>query len=85
MKQQICTKCGYVGKAKRSIRGNALIEILLWLSFIILGIAYSIWRRIPMGDGSVCPKCGKNAMISIDSPVGEKLFKELNSRSNNLS
>lgn len=82
MKQKICTNCGYLGKPKKLARGSILIEIILWSFFIIPGIIYSIWREVSKYD--VCPQCGKDSMIPIDSPVGEKMFKELNTKLDGL-
>jgi len=56
------------------MKGNGLIEIILWPTFLVPGIIYSIWRR-----GSwqkTCPSCGQNNLIPTDTPVGMKLLKD---------
>ena len=70
-KEFVCTECGYVGKAKKTMKGNFLIEVVLWLTFIIPGVIYSIWRlaNTPL----VCPKCGKESLIPTDTPKGMEL------------
>lgn len=75
-KEIICTVCGYTGNPIKIAKGNIFIEILLWLFFIIPGLIYSLWRfffKYP-----ACPKCKKYAVISLDSPMGQKLRRELN-------
>lgn len=73
-KQFICTTCGFVGIPKKTVKGSFLIELILWLFFLIPGIIYSIWRLTTRCDA--CPKCKNTTMIPIDSPMGEKLMKE---------
>lgn len=73
-KQLICSVCGNVGKAKTPIKGSGLIEIILWLSFILPGLLYTIWRR--SGLSPVCTACGSKNLIPLDTPVGLKLLSE---------
>jgi len=70
-KQFVCTTCGYVGSPKRITKGSILIEIALWLFFVVPGLIYSIWRLTTKYDA--CPKCKNASMIPADSPVGQKL------------
>lgn len=70
----ICTSCGFHGAAKLHTRGSILIEIVLWLAFIIPGVIYSLWRLTTRGQ--VCPKCASPSMIPISSPRGGKLLRE---------
>ena len=72
--QLICSNCGHVGKIKLSIKGNLLIEIILWLFFLIPGIIYSIWRQSSYHD--TCSACGSRELIPIDSPLGIKLLSD---------
>lgn len=73
-KQLVCTVCGYVGEAKKHTKGNFLIEVVLWLFFIIPGLIYSIWRLTT--KQTICPKCKNSSMIPADTPVGQKLMSE---------
>lgn len=75
MRNYICTSCGFSGKPQRKVKGSILIEIVLWLFFILPGIIYSVWRLT--SNISVCPKCGNTTMIPMDSPVGQKLTREM--------
>jgi len=71
----ICPSCGYIGKPKTVVRGSFLMEVVLWLFFLVPGLIYSIWRLT--GKEKVCPSCGQKGMIPLDSPRGQKLQKEL--------
>ncbi|MFZ1735709.1 MAG: hypothetical protein WAU31_02125 [Candidatus Moraniibacteriota bacterium] len=70
----VCTVCGYTGKPKTIIKGNFIIEVILWFFFLIPGIIYSIWRM--SSKYTACPKCKNSSMIPSDSPVGMKLMDE---------
>jgi len=72
-KEFVCKFCGFVGKPKKVTEGSFLVEIFLWLLFLLPGVIYSIWRMTTRKD--VCPKCGKPDMIPVDTPEGQKLAK----------
>lgn len=73
-KQLICSQCGHVGNSSTGVKGSFLIEIVLWLCFIIPGLIYSLWRST--SRYKKCPVCGSTNMIPIDSPVGQKLLAD---------
>lgn len=73
-KKLVCIQCGYIGEPKRAIKGNILIEIILWLFLIIPGLIYSIWRS--SSRYKVCPKCGNSTLIPIDSPRAKTIMAE---------
>lgn len=74
-KQSVCTACGFVGKPKKITKGNVLVELILWLFFIIPGLIYSIWRL--SSRYTACPNCKNQAtMIPVDSPNGQRLLAE---------
>jgi hypothetical protein len=75
MKESICTTCGYVGFPKSYIKGNLGTELLLWCFFIVPGMIYSVWRFTTRYHG--CPICKNATMIPIETPMGQKLLKEL--------
>lgn len=52
----VCTTCGHHGPAAVKTRGSFLIEVVLWLCFIIPGLIYSLWRVATRGN--VCSACG---------------------------
>lgn len=73
-KRMICTVCGTVSKPQDSIKGSIWIEIVLWLSFLLPGVIYSIWRHTT--KGKVCASCGSAAIIPLSSPQGKILYKK---------
>lgn len=68
----VCTACGTVAKPKRVTKGSILIEIVLWLTFIIPGLVYSIWRHTTRHNA--CAACGSASLIPAESPAGRKLI-----------
>jgi predicted RNA-binding Zn-ribbon protein involved in translation (DUF1610 family) len=71
----ICKTCGFHGSSTTATKGSFLIEVILWLCFLIPGLIYSIWRISSRSDA--CPKCGSSEVIPIDSPLGRKLMQEI--------
>ena len=67
--QMLCNRCGSVGKPKRRTRGSILIEIVLWICFIVPGVIYSIWRLTTRE--SVCSKCGSAELLPLDTPAAQ--------------
>lgn len=70
----VCPECGTVSKPQSKTKGNMAIEIILWLTFIIPGLIYSIWRLT--SQYKACPGCGSDHMIPIDTPTGKKLYEQ---------
>jgi hypothetical protein len=71
-KPLLCPNCLTQSKPQTKIKGSILIELILWLCFIIPGLIYSIWR-----SGSrfkVCPSCKAPNMIPLDSPRAKQLL-----------
>lgn len=75
-KQIVCNNCFYAGKARKKTRGNILVEIVLWLTFIVPGIIYSLWRLT--SKYYACPQCGSRDLIPADSPRGKMILNEIN-------
>lgn len=67
----VCTECGYIGKAKKVMKGSIFIEIILWLTFIVPGLIYSFWRL--SNNVETCPKCHRETVIPTDTPKGMEL------------
>lgn len=51
-----------------------MIEVILWLMFLVPGIIYSIWRLTSRHQA--CAMCGGTGLIPVDSPVGQRLILE---------
>lgn len=71
----ICTACGSIVRPAMFTQGSILIELVLWLCFIVPGLIYSIWRLT--SRQSVCPRCQSPHLVPLDSPRGLKLMEEL--------
>ena len=72
----ICTACGHIGQPKKITKGFFIIEIVLWCFFIVPGLIYTVWR---VGTRHIaCPVCKSPSIISLDSPIGQKLVAEYN-------
>lgn len=70
-----CTACGTEGPEKLRTKGSILIEIVLWLMFIVPGVIYSIWRHA--SRDRVCAACGNASLVPPDSPMARKLRADL--------
>lgn len=81
----ICDHCGKLGFPKRIYKGTFLIELGVWILFVLLAVLvhpaaivgapiYSVWR---FTGGKGCPYCGTpGSMVKIGSPRGKDLFKQ---------
>lgn len=70
----ICQACGVRGYPEMKTRGSWRITFFLLLCFIVPGILYSIWRQTSRYP--VCPRCGAQGMIPINSPGGKQFFQK---------
>lgn len=75
MSNVICERCGEQGKPKRRTKGSMVIEIILWLCFLLPGLIYSAWRL--NSRQNVCSQCGSEDVIPVNSPKGKKLAEEM--------
>lgn len=66
-KERYCTVCGTVGYPARITKGHVLMELALWICFLVPGLIYSLWRLVSRYDG--CGACGSAAIVPLDSPV----------------
>jgi hypothetical protein len=71
-----CTRCGAVGIPRSLTKGSILIEIALWLVFLIPGIIYSLWRLSTRAP--VCPQCCSPEIIPTTSPRAQSLMRQQN-------
>lgn len=67
----VCPQCGTRGFPQTVTKGSLMIEIILWICFIVPGLVYSIWRLNTRYEA--CPSCRHTPMISADSPIGKKM------------
>lgn len=78
-----CTSCGHEGRGRTRTRGSLLIEIVLWLCFLIPGLIYSIWRQ--SSKHKVCASCGASSLVPVGSPVARAAKRELAEPDNEVS
>jgi hypothetical protein len=67
----VCGNCRSVIRPVRKRPGTGGVELLLWLFFIIPGLIYSVWRS--GAAYKVCPACGANNPVPLDTPAGKRL------------
>jgi hypothetical protein len=62
-----CKACGTTAPSRTRTRGSFVMEIVLWICFIVPGLIYSIWRLTTRQE--VCSACGSTGLIPTDSPI----------------
>jgi hypothetical protein len=67
----LCTNCLSRIRPTQKARGHAFVAVLLWLTFIVPGIIYSIWRASTSEPR--CPLCAAPHPIPLGSPAANKL------------
>ena len=60
-----CLECHYEGKYKKITKGHFLLELFLYLIFIIPGVLYTLWR-VSAGRYKGCPDCLSPKVIAIE-------------------
>lgn len=71
----ICGQCGSVGKPKKTAGGSFIVELALWLCFIVPGLIYSLWRVSTKRP--TCRSCGAiYTMVPLHTPRGRQLAAE---------
>lgn len=74
MDQKICLKCGAVNFPKTKTGGSFLVELALWIFFIVPGLIYSLWRL--SSKKAACSTCGSIDIVPVDTPMGKKMLAE---------
>jgi hypothetical protein len=72
---QVCKQCGTSAEPTSDTPGSILIELVLWLCFIVPGLIYSLWRHSKRRD--VCRACHSPDLVPRDSPIGRQLAAAL--------
>lgn len=73
--EKLCTNCGHVDVPRTKTPGHALIELILWLTFILPGIIFSIWRH--SSKFKVCRQCGAPNPIDLNSPMARQIRPDI--------
>lgn len=89
-RKKICKQCGYVGTTKRVPKGNGIVELVFWilalcgfampllLFFFGLALPYTFWRMA--SNTERCRKCSSDQVIPLDSPIGQEMQKNQESK-----
>ncbi len=64
-RKYVCMECGCQRDPIDANRGLWVIEIFMWLLYILPGVIYSIWRRVRKQQ--VCPKCRNPSVVLTSS------------------
>ncbi|MEE9499260.1 MAG: hypothetical protein V3V24_07960 [Nitrospinaceae bacterium] len=64
-KKYVCMECGCQRDPIDANRGLWVVEIFMWLLYILPGVIYSIWRRVRKHQ--VCPKCRNPSVVLTSS------------------
>lgn len=85
---RICKNCGYTCDAKKEFGCGSFILFSIIAVCAVIALPVSVFLLpifligyfcfyIFSGDKLTCPSCkAKKSMISIDSPIGQKLYKQ---------
>lgn len=73
-KELVCIRCYAVVSTKTKVKGSLLIEIVLWLCFLIPGLLYSLWRS--SSRYKACTECGSQELVPVDSTRGSMVLKK---------
>jgi hypothetical protein len=69
----VCRRCETVARPKTRTGGSFVLEILLWLMFLLPGLIYTLIRA--SSTSKVCPACGSADLVPTTSPVGRQVLK----------
>ncbi len=75
-KKYVCMECGCQREPIMAKRGMLIIELLMWLLYILPGVIYSIWRGVRKHE--VCPNCGEPSVVLTSSSRAMKMMRLLN-------
>lgn len=73
-REMFCPACETVGVPKTVTKGSILLELAMWILFLLPGLIYSMWRL--MSRYKACPACGAPNMIPTDSPRARALLSQ---------
>ena len=73
-KEYLCKSCGSVGKPAKVTPGSFIIELGLWLCFLVPGLLYSLYRSTKRYNA--CANCKSKDIIPKDSPVAVQMLGE---------
>lgn len=72
MNTHVCTKCEEQVKPTRQQPGSFLMEIFLWLFFLLPGFIYSLYRMFNTFYG--CPNCHSKDVVVLSSKRAKRIL-----------
>lgn len=72
-----CNNCGSIMKPRKKTQGFLIVEIILWIAFIVPGLIYTIWRTFT--KYKACRECNSRNIIPVDSPRGKEILERQSS------
>ena len=73
--RMICLRCGSIGETYIANHGSLLIECALWLTFLVPGIFYTMWRFSTRHH--VCGVCDSEDLVPPCSPRGRDILAKM--------
>jgi hypothetical protein len=70
----LCTRCQEIGLPKKAARGHFMLELFLWLCFILPGLFYTIWRISTRVN--VCARCGSAELVPTDTEAARRIYAQ---------
>ncbi len=71
----ICGVCKATFEVKKDLRGSRFIELFLWITLVIPGFFYTLWRKLG-NRKKLCNYCGSNFILP-DSYESRELLKPI--------
>ncbi len=72
----VCRSCGrYASVPGQRMPGNLVLEVLLWLFYLIPGIIYSVWRRQDSNAVKFCVGCNGTDLLPVVTTEGQEVFR----------
>jgi len=75
-KKYLCLECGCQREPIMANRGMLIIELFMWLLYILPGVIYSIWRRVRKQE--ICPNCRTPSVVLTSSSRAMKMMRLMN-------
>ena len=75
VEKKYCLACYNIGDQKAIMPGSMLIELALWLCFLLPELIYSVWRLT--AKHKACGSCGSKELVPVDSPRAKAAMKSL--------
>lgn len=83
-KKMVCTTCNTIAEPAVKNNGSFVVEIVVYIVGIAISAITALWflMLVPVGFtlfrvfgrmNHVCPSCGSDALVPLDSPKGKEI------------